>query len=317
VFRIRSCRRASVAAAVPAELDAKTDTPPDFERSPHRFEYEVLLEEYRTIRAEIIERLSNQQQIINFSLGLIAATFAVSQLLPRLDTVDGVFRSLRALYPFLSLLFSAFALMYLEHDVMMAYLGHYINRRLRPRLRDVILQASSHSVDVLTWDVFRGDVHIRIGLATTFHASMSLARYAVMIVPSVMLIVLHIRLALDEPILARWEWVVIIAAILLALWVCATALFATRQYQAFVLDEMHPEHKQSSTAVEAPRLGTPVLLPVNVLLLVLLTGYLGLGVAIATRQSQVQDFAQVDFNTYYAAARLFVEGQNISIPSPK
>ena len=46
----------------------------NFESSPLRFEYEAHLEEYRSLRAQIVMLTESQMQIINYSIAAIGAT---------------------------------------------------------------------------------------------------------------------------------------------------------------------------------------------------------------------------------------------------
>ena len=44
-----------------------------FQNSPTRFEYEVLLEEFRAARAETDDHMNNQHLVINFSLTILGS----------------------------------------------------------------------------------------------------------------------------------------------------------------------------------------------------------------------------------------------------
>jgi len=61
-----------------------TERDPDqlknFETSPLRFEYDLLLEEYKAMRAQIDLLTESQKHILSFSIGLIAALGTIYQL---------------------------------------------------------------------------------------------------------------------------------------------------------------------------------------------------------------------------------------------
>lgn len=278
----------------------------DFEKSPLRFEMEALLEEYRTLRSEIIIRLTSQQQIINFTITLIAAIIAVGQLLPDLENRLGSTQSLRFAYLFISLLFSAFSLMYLEHDAMIASLAIYIMIRLRPRMQEILSQIPEVQPIIWQWDDFRGDIQIRSIKAVPFFSLMSVSRYAIMVVPSIIMLVLYWLDRANYGYTSIWENMLFVFVSFALIWVFATAIFVARMYLG------SPESSSVPKPVTPNGFWRTILRKRKCIILGLLfSAYLFLGVAIATRREPAVRFAQVDFNTYYAAATLFVRGQNI------
>ncbi len=86
----------------------------------------VRLEEYKALRAEILERLRNQQLIVVANVALttggVAAVTAFSGLSPRDQVTAGL------IIPFLSLLL---LMRYLDSEALTAVLGGYLNNELR------------------------------------------------------------------------------------------------------------------------------------------------------------------------------------------
>ncbi len=115
----------------PPKLQEEKLSKENFEQSPLRFEYDVMMEEYRSIRGEILVRVQAQQQVVNFAIALIAGVVALIQFIPG----DSKLATIRPLYPFLSVLFSTFSLAYMEQDLMMAHLGGYLMHHLTPRMK--------------------------------------------------------------------------------------------------------------------------------------------------------------------------------------
>src|SRR5688572_33404638 len=91
-----------------------------FETSPLRFEMEIILQEFRELRAEILAKNSNEQQIINYSIALIVATATIMQLETQITLITGSETGMRILILIISLLFSALGLMYIEQDMYIA-----------------------------------------------------------------------------------------------------------------------------------------------------------------------------------------------------
>ncbi|MCJ7634516.1 hypothetical protein MUP77_19255, partial [Candidatus Bathyarchaeota archaeon] len=287
----------------PSTIDHEQSNPllNDFERSPLRFELEVLLEEYKTLRAEIEQRLTNEQQIISFAIGLIVAAITLSQFLPSLGDP-----SLRPAYLIVSMVFSAFALMNIEHDAMMASIGTYIETRLRPRIEEILAMVSEKNLRAFEWDAFRAQLQFRQPNNAPFFYLMAASRYAITIGPSVAFIIIYwwnAETVIQKPI---WETMLFAFAAFLVACVFASAVFAGRLY--IILPEQSKTRNESENApirFFAQRKGRLVVL----IFLIVLYGFIGF--AIATRQIYASRFAQVDFNTYYAAAKLLSQGKDI------
>lgn len=160
----------------------------DYERSPLRFELEVLLEEYKALRAEIEHRITSEQQIISFALGLIATVFTLSQIIPSLsDRYPQLLTSLRPAYLVLSLVFSTFALMSIQHDAMMASMGTYIEHSLRPRIERILTTVTRENLKAFEWEEFRTQFQFRQLHNAPFFYLLAGSRYAITIVPSLVL----------------------------------------------------------------------------------------------------------------------------------
>ena len=86
--------------------------------------------EYQALRAEIVERLRAQQQVMNYVVLLLTGTAAGALALAgRIDVeLIGHFLSTSALLPLTTtgLLFAALAAVFTEHEVMVSFAGTYI-----------------------------------------------------------------------------------------------------------------------------------------------------------------------------------------------
>lgn len=155
----------------------------NFDSSPLRFEMEIILQEFRDLRAEILAKTANEQQTLNYSIALIVATATVIQLEPQIKAITGSDAGVRVLILVISLLFSALGLMYLEQDMYMATTGKYINQVLRPKLKEIIYKATGVEKDVLEWEEFRAESAFRYPKVIAF-TFMTSARYALPIFPA-------------------------------------------------------------------------------------------------------------------------------------
>jgi hypothetical protein len=202
----------------------------DFEKSPLRFEFEALLTEYRSLRREILNRLTSQQQTINFAIALIAAVFAIRQLLPIFGDTGLNAEALRPIYILLSIAFSAFALMYAEHDYMMADIATYINRHLRPRMERILDKMPNTSPGIWEWDEFRDQAHYRSFMATSLYFVMSASRYAITTIPGFSLLLIYWLGRESGDDIPLWEVSLFVFAVVLALWTFITVIFMRRKY---------------------------------------------------------------------------------------
>ncbi len=116
------------------------DTKPslyDFEKSPLRFEYEILVEEYRALREQINLLISGQQQVVSFSIALIAALGTLGQFV--INEQGTLFeQSTPIIVLIASLTFSTFSLMNFSYDIRIAFSAGYINSVLRPRMERIL-----------------------------------------------------------------------------------------------------------------------------------------------------------------------------------
>jgi len=200
------------------KLSGYTNSPPrldDFEKSPIRFEYEVLIEEYRVLRSELNQHLSNQQQINSYALALMTGLVAIAQLLGSNDGYQTFLSSFRPIILLLSILFSSFALMYVRHAMMIAYIGGYTtnvirpkielalgvllqccgNRGyttnvIRPKIERILTQTTGNDLQVLEWDEIQVQQrYFRFSYALIEYV-LSVAQYSITIIPSITLIII-------------------------------------------------------------------------------------------------------------------------------
>lgn len=110
----------------------------------------ALMEEYRTLRAEIQQRVTNQLTIAGGNLALVAA--AIQFVLPNFGITGSTL--------LLPILFAAVAWLYFEQDIFIIQAASYLHQRLRPAIIARLTSSEPGARvpdDVLAWESFRGD----------------------------------------------------------------------------------------------------------------------------------------------------------------
>ncbi len=125
--------------------------PGNFESSPTRFEYEVILEEYRALRSQIDLCTAGSQQIVHISIAAVAPIGTVTQLLVSREggMAPG---SLSILMLVASLTFSAFSLIASWYDVRVAHSAGYFTSVLRPRMERLLSDVGTTDPVVWRWE---------------------------------------------------------------------------------------------------------------------------------------------------------------------
>ena len=218
-----SNRRSSEYADPPPRLD-------DFEKSPFRFEYEVLLEEYRVLRSELNQHLSNQQQINNYALALMVGLVAIAQLVGSDDGYLTLLSSFRPIILLLSTLFSSFALMYVRLGMMITYIGGYTTNVIRPKIERILAQTSGSDLRVLEWDEIHTQQRYFRPNSALIEYVLSIAQYAVTITPSITLIVIFWFSKPSSEGLTSLEIILFAVSILALVSVLVSLFYAGRLY---------------------------------------------------------------------------------------
>jgi hypothetical protein len=201
----------------------------DFGSSPLRFEYDAVLEEYRTVWAEIGSRGAIQSQTLNLSITALAAILGIGPFLFGAQPLSTTLHFIRPVLPLLSMVFAAFAVLYNHQLGLMAYLGIYSNTMLRPRI-ERILEATGNDASVWGWNEWRVKNEFRKFPDTLFDGALAGGGPFLVFVPCVAFAVAF-WLPKDptEPILP-WEIILSALSIIGILWVIVTAAFVSRLF---------------------------------------------------------------------------------------
>src|SRR5215208_5175457 len=141
---------------------------------------DIHLEEFRVLRAEILQRIQLQHNIVTFSLTLLALSLTTLGSLISLKIVDEQEYFVLLIIPFA---FYAFPLAFREQDFMISTAAKYINTDLRKRLADSVKVEESK---ILAWDAYLWDP-VRW---TGWDLIRANSRYAFLFLPNVLFIVL-------------------------------------------------------------------------------------------------------------------------------
>jgi hypothetical protein len=162
----------------------------NFETSPLRFEFEILLAEYKALRDQINLLTTSQQQVATLSITLLAALGAASQLINKqeISEMSGVIPII-LLASCLS--FSFFSLMIFWCDIRIAYSAGYINSVLRPRMQNILRTALNRIPEIWEWET-ASLRNLHSWRFMFLEGISTIGRYAISIVPSILLFFIYI-----------------------------------------------------------------------------------------------------------------------------
>jgi hypothetical protein len=189
-----------------------------------RLEFDAMVKEFDTLRAEVTTRIQKQQEITNFSIALIVGFAAISRFL--LDSKPGqTSLSFEPLYPTISILFSAFALMIIDHEANIAHIYRYTDTELRPRMQYLL---GDMGTTVWRWNECRASWQHHSGVTNAFFYAMAWSKYAMTVLPSIAFVVAYWRVR-EAPV-PNWERATFIASLALFLIVFLSLVYVGLQY---------------------------------------------------------------------------------------
>jgi len=115
--------------------------------------FEIYLEEYKTLRNEILSRIDFRQRVINYQLiftGIISTLFLNYLKLDNLSDNNPDVTFVKLFLLLSPIFYYAFSWSFASHDIIIATLAKYINKELRPRI--IKLCKISKNQNILGWD---------------------------------------------------------------------------------------------------------------------------------------------------------------------
>lgn len=138
-------------------------------------EFSCLLEEYRALRAEIVSRLESQQEILNYTVVLIAAALPFGGTI-----IDNKQYTFLLLIP---LVFDLLAWLFLVQENMIDALGVYLNVRLAPRMEQLLGHKLQTKDPMWEWELFQYSTFYGSFLRRILQAILGAVRYILPILP--------------------------------------------------------------------------------------------------------------------------------------
>ncbi len=157
---------------------------------------EYYIKEFEALRAEVVSRLESQTQLTSIALVLLGGILAAVPLVVFSGT-----QTFKVPEPYIiigllviSTLFTSIQWAYMEHDYEMAIIGQYIFQSIRESALQELLPPRFRP-SILSWDLYRSGAMFPERKQSTniiIHAAvflMSISRYGLVVVPSVVSIV--------------------------------------------------------------------------------------------------------------------------------
>jgi len=157
-------------------------------------EAEALMEEYRSLRSEIGQRVQNQLYIIGGNLALISALLGI---LAKSFCIQNL--TFILLTP---MVFFAITWLYFEQDVFLTQAATYLHQHLRPIiLRRIAEEAAGTEGElvIMEWEKFRNEVLFRRTRNRVFLQLMVIFRLFATLGPGAAILCGAVYLALSEP----------------------------------------------------------------------------------------------------------------------
>lgn len=117
------------------------------QKKQHITDIDIYLEEYRTVREEILLRLKERNIIVRYILLLISALIIAIWQISNSEAEPQ--KTLVIFLVIIPVIFFLLALIYCWHDIMIARLANYNNKILRPKLVDIY-----QDKNILAWEKY-------------------------------------------------------------------------------------------------------------------------------------------------------------------
>lgn len=150
----------------------------------------AIFEEYKSLKAEIYERLKSGQNIINVTITFTLSIVGFLGILQK-TLFDGSSRGLpfsfesivTITYLIGAVVTVCFSLMYVGDDIMIGQLAFYINNQLRPKIERLISSNLNIVIPLWEWEEFKNSRQLSNKLVGVFVYS---ARYISSVAPSIL-----------------------------------------------------------------------------------------------------------------------------------
>ena len=196
-----------------------------------RLEVDVLVEEFRALRAELTTRIEKQQDITNFAVVILVGMLAAAKAVEGEASTSDALLQLRLFFPWISIVLSSFTLMTLDHEMNIAHIPTYVYLRLRFQM-ETALHASKHASGLWEWNAYRAAWQQHAGPFTVLTSTMASAKYLVTMVPNLLLTAAYWYTRPVATTFLNWTWGVYLVSVALLVLVVLTAGYTSRAYMS-------------------------------------------------------------------------------------
>jgi hypothetical protein len=153
----------------------------------------VIIEEYKSLKSEIQDRLKSGQQITNLSIIFSVGIISFLELLKKDIIIPSSYIGDFLPYSYLisAIVSSCFGLMYLGEDISIAHLATYINQKLRPHMISILQEKSKNKNSIWGWEDFRSKQQFRMPMII-LGVPINSSKYILTIAPSIILFIAYL-----------------------------------------------------------------------------------------------------------------------------
>ena len=188
--------------------------------------FETHLEEYRTLRTEILQRLEFQHRITNYAVALFVGILTAIVSIIGSGIID---RNQYFIILIIPLIFYFFAFAYREQDFMIIKMAEYINSKLKPKIENLL---DVEPGIILGWDKFLRH-KTKWSLFVIFRGNI---RYIFLFLLNFIFILTFYMIVDFE--LTNVERIIVVIDILMFIDPVVVTLYIHRKYEEIIKDEI-------------------------------------------------------------------------------
>lgn len=188
--------------------------------------FEAAVKEYESLRSELVSRMEKQHEVTNFAIALTAGVLAIIQIVPLNSQKN--YDLLISIMPVVSLIYSAFSLMILEHDAVIATIQSYIDEM------GLAIEKSYQELKSLPgiWKWNRYGSSWQNTTSNKIYARlMSASKHGMTFIPNFCILCAYPYLKLTKGFSLSWDVVIFAMAFVAFLLVIRTAIYAVSLFE--------------------------------------------------------------------------------------
>ncbi|MHB9057091.1 MAG: hypothetical protein ACYC2P_13250 [Paludibacteraceae bacterium] len=193
---------------------------------------DAVIEEYKTSKVEIQERLKNGQQITNLSIAFSVGIVSILQLIKQGGIVQTTIAGDVLTYGYLiaASLLSCFGLLYIGEDIAIGHLATYINQKLRPIMESMIKERSGQIHKIWEWEDFRNEQQFRMPMLL-LGGLINSSKHILIIAPALLFFIAYLTSRKPSAQYTIFEIILIIAFVLVGISILILLIYETIVYR--------------------------------------------------------------------------------------